>query len=166
MTFWINIRRVADIPFLVTGIILTFYIAASAFGLVKNSSEHYSNFILGTCIMTGLLAIRGLADEKINNSVKPFFLGRFVFSTIALVLATIAMGYVRYNAVTLEQMQPFFNETQMFFGWMMTVSILMLTLIHWGLLLTSIIAISIIYFFFGYLIDNPLFMTPSFRPFL
>ena len=164
MTFWINLRRVADIPFLITGIILTFYIAASAFGLVKNSAEHYSNFILGTCIMTGLLAIRGLADEKINDSVKPLFLGRFVFSTTALALATIAMGYVRYNAVTLEQMQPFFNETQMIFGWMMTVSILMLTLIHWGLLLTSIIAISIIYFFFGYLIDNPLFMTPEYDP--
>ena len=164
MAFWINVRRAADIPFLITGIILTFYIAASAFGLVKNSAEHYSNFILGTCIMTGLLAIRGLADEKINDSVKPLFLGRFVFSTTALVLATIAMGYVRYNAITLEQMQPFFNETQMFFGWMMTVSILMLTLIHWGLLLTSIIAISIIYFFFGYLIDNPLFMTPEYDP--
>ena len=164
MTFWINVRRAVDIPFLITGVILTFYIAASAFGLVKNSAEHYSNFILGTCIMTGFLAIRGLVDEKINKIVKPFFVGRLMFSIVALVLATIAMGYVRYNAVVLEQMQPFFNETQMIFGWMMTVSILMLTLIHWGLLLTSIIAISIIYFFFGYLIDNPLFMTPEYDP--
>ena len=164
MTFWINLRRAVDIPFLITGVILTFYIAASAFGLVKNSAEHYSNFILGTCIMTGFLAIRGLVDEKINKIVKPFFVGRLVFSVVALVLATIAMGYVRYNAVVLEQMQPFFNETQMIFGWMMTVSILMLTLIHWGLLLTSIITISIIYFFFGYLIDNPLFMTPEYDP--
>ena len=164
MTFWINLRRAVDIPFLITGVILTFYIAASAFGLVKNSAEHYSNFILGTCIMTGFLAIRGLVDEKINKIVKPFFVGRLIFSIVALVLATIAMGYVRYNAVVLEQMQPFFNETQMIFGWMMTVSILMLTLIHWGLLLTSIIAISIIYFFFGYLIDNPLFMTPEYDP--
>jgi TRAP transporter 4TM/12TM fusion protein len=164
MKFWINLRRAVDIPFLITGVILTFYIAASAFGLVKNSAEHYSNFILGTCIMTGFLAIRGLVDEKIDKIVKPFFVGRLIFSIVALVLATIAMGYVRYNAVVLEQMQPFFNETQMIFGWMMTVSILMLTLIHWGLLLTSIIAISIIYFFFGYLIDNPLFMTPEYDP--
>ena len=164
MTFWINLRRAVDIPFLITGVILTFYIAASAFGLIKNSAEHYSNFILGTCIMTGFLAIRGLVDEKINKIVKPFFVGRLVFSVVALVLATIAMGYVRYNAVVLEQMQPFFNETQMIFGWMMTVSILMLTLIHWGLLLTSIITISIVYFFFGYLIDNPLFMTPEYDP--
>jgi TRAP transporter 4TM/12TM fusion protein len=164
MTVWTKLRRTADIPFIITGIILTVYIAASAFGFVKNSSEHYSNFILGTCVMTGLLAIRSLADEKINNIVKPLFFGRLIFSLVALVLASVAMGYVRYNAVTLEQMQPFFNETQMIFGWIMTVSILMLTLIHWGPLLTSIITISIIYFFFGYLIDNPLFMTPEYDP--
>ena len=39
------------------------------------------------------------------------------------------------------------NETDMIFGWLMTVSILALTLIHWGLLLTSIISIGIAYFF-------------------
>ena len=71
MNFWIKLRKAVDIPFVVTGIVLTFYIAASAFGLVKNSSEHYSNFILGTCIMTGLLAIRGLTDEKIGNAGSP-----------------------------------------------------------------------------------------------
>jgi len=161
---WSTLRKLVDLPFLITGAILTFYIAASAFGLVKNSSEHYSNFILGTCIMTGLLAIRGLADEKISGTVKPFFSVRLSFATIAFVLSAIAMGYVRYNAVSLEQTQPFFTETQMIFGWIMTVSILMLTLIHWGLLLTSIITISIIYFFLGYLIENPLFMTPEYDP--
>ena len=161
---WSTLRKLVDLPFLITGAILTFYIAASAFGLVKNSSEHYSNFILGTCIMTGLLAIRGLADEKISGAVKPFFAVRLSFAAIAFVLSAIAMGYVRYNAVSLEQTQPFFTETQMIFGWIMTVSILMLTLIHWGLLLTSIITISIIYFFLGYLIENPLFMTPEYDP--
>ena len=161
---WSSARKFVDIPFLLTGIVLTFYIGASAFGFVKNSAEHYSNFILGTCIMTGLLAMRGLIDEKINEQVKPFFAGRFVFAASAFVLSAIGMGYVRYNAISLEQVQPFFTETQMIFGWIMTVSILMLTLIHWGLLLTSIITISIIYFFLGYLIENPLFMTPEYDP--
>ena len=152
---WSTLRKIVDLPFLITGLILTFYIGASAFRLVKNSSEHYSNFILGTCIMTGLLAIRSLADEKISGTVKHFAV-RLSFASIAFVLSAVAMGYVRYNAVSLEQTQPFFTETQMIFGWIMTVSILMLTLIHWGLLLTSIITISIIYFFLGYLIENPL----------
>ena len=61
---WSKLRKLVDLPFLITGVVLTFYIAASAFGLVKNSSEHYSNFILGTCIMTGLLAIGAWQTKK------------------------------------------------------------------------------------------------------
>jgi len=164
MTIWKKIRTAADIPFLITGAVMTVYIGIAAFGFLKNSSEHYSNFILGTCIMSGLIGVRNLCDEKILNTSRRFFGWRMAFAILALVTSTIAMGYVRYNAVTLEQTQPFFNDTDMFFGWLMTVSILALTLIHWGLLLTSVIAISIAYFFLGYLIENPLFMTPQYDP--
>ena len=164
MTFWQKFRAFADIPFMISGFVLTGYIGAAAFGLIKNSAEHYSNFILGTCIMCGLIAVRSMCDEKINEVGRRFFGARMAFVIAALVFSTIAMGYVRINAINLEQTQPFFNSTDMIFGWMMTISILMLTLIHWGLLLTSIIAISITYFFLGYLIENPLFMTPEYDP--
>jgi TRAP transporter 4TM/12TM fusion protein len=164
MTLWKKLRAAVDIPFMITGFVLTGYIGAAAFGLIKNSAEHYSNFILGTCILSGLIAVRSMCDEKINEVGRRFFGARMAFVIAALVFSTIAMGYVRINAINLEQTQPFFNSTDMIFGWMMTISILMLTLIHWGLLLTSIIAISITYFFLGYLIENPLFMTPEYDP--
>lgn len=164
MNNWKKLRTAVDVPFLVTGAILTVYIGFAAFGFLKNSAEHYSNFILGTCLMTGLLAIRKNCDEKIQDDVQRFFEIRLAFSIFALVTSAIAMGYVRINAVTLEQTQPFFNDTDMIFGWLMTISILALTLIHWGLLLTSVIAIGITYFFLGYLIENPLFMTPEYDP--
>jgi hypothetical protein len=64
MISWRTLRTVVDVPFLVIGVLLTVYIGFSAFGYVKNSSEHYSNFILGICLMTGLLAIRNLCDES------------------------------------------------------------------------------------------------------
>ena len=162
MTNWKKLRIVFDVPFMVIGIVLTIYIAFAAFGFLKNSSEHYSNFILGTCLMTGLLALRQLCDEQIAETVRRYFKVRFTFAAIAFVMSTVAMGYVRYNAVTLEQTQPFFNDTDMIFGWLMTISILALTLIHWGVLLTSVIAIGITYFFLGHLIENPLFMTPEY----
>lgn len=173
MSGWKKLRIGVDIPFLVIGAVLTFYIGIAAFGFLKNSAEHYSNFILGTCMMTGLIAIRNLCDERLGGKdmmsetgedmhLRPYFWPRFVFAVLALVTSTVAMGYVRINAVTLEQTQPFFNDTDMIFGWLMTVSILALTLIHWGLLLTSIIAIGITYFFLGHLIENPLFMTPEY----
>lgn len=166
MTFWQILRRSIDIAFLAVGGVLTVYIAFSAFGFVRNSSEHYSNFILGVVIMSGLLAVRNLCDEQVaghaTGSVRRFFWPRLVFAALALIVATFAMGYVRLNAVQLETTQPFFNETDMTVGWLMMFSILALTLIHWGLLLTSIIGISIVYFFLGYQIDNPLFQTPRY----
>jgi len=162
MFTWKKFRTANDIPFLIAGAVLTVYIAFAAFGFLKNSSEHYSNFILGTCLMTGLLAVRKLCEEKIHGNSQRFFEVRFAFAVFALVTSAVAMGYVRLNAVTLEQTQPFFNDTDMIFGWLMTISILALTLIHWGMLLTSVIAISIAYFFLGHLIENPLFMTPEY----
>lgn len=170
---WKTLRIATDVPFLVIGLLLTIYIAVAAFGYVSNSSEHYSNFILGIVMMTGLLAIRNLCDEKLGNpdpetgEIRPphgFFWLRLVFAVVALVMATIAMGYIRVNAVHLETTQPFFTPTDMVFGWIMTVSILMLTLIHWGWLLTSVVAIAIAYFFFGHMIQNPLFVTPKYSP--
>ena len=164
MPSWKKLRIAFDVPFLLSGVVLTVYICFAAFGYVKNSSEHYTNFILGTCLMTGFLALRKLCEEQIEENVKRFFGIRFTFTALALVTSTIAMGYIRINAVTLEQTQPFFNDTDMIFGWLMTISILALTLIYWGLLLTGVIAIAITYFFLGHLIENPLFMTPEYDP--
>lgn len=162
MTGWQRLRTAADVPFVAIGMVLTLYIGAAAFGHIKNSSEYYSNFILGVCVMSGLLAIRTLCDERIDGPRRRLFWLRFAFAVAALLASTTAMGYVRLYAVHLEQTQPFFTDTDMVFGWLMTVSILALALIHWGWLLTSVIAASIAYFFFGYLIENPLFVTPQY----
>ncbi|MBZ8133187.1 TRAP transporter fused permease subunit [Afifella sp. IM 167] len=173
LSSWKRLRAIIDVPFIAAGLLLTAYIAFSAFGYVKNSSEHYSNFILGICLMSGLLALRNLCDEQIGNKnlasetgedfhMRPFFWPRFVFAALALVASVIAMGYVRFNAVHLETSQPFFSDTDMVFGWLMTASILALTFIHWGPLLTGVICVAIAYFFFGYLIENPLFLTPHY----
>jgi TRAP transporter 4TM/12TM fusion protein len=159
---WMRLKLIADVPFMAVGTLLTVYIGVATFGYVKNSSEYYSNFILGVCLMSGLLAIRLHCHEKIDGPVKPLFWPRFTFTIVALVMSTVAMTYVRFNAVQLETNQPFFSDTDMIFGWLMTVSILMLCAIHWGLLLTSVIVISIVYFFFGYLIPNPLLVTPHY----
>ncbi|MCP5374190.1 MAG: TRAP transporter fused permease subunit, partial [Hyphomicrobiales bacterium] len=164
MNRWTSLRRIVNVPFLIIGAALTVYIGIAAFGWVKNSSEHYSIFILGTCLMTGLLAIRNVCDEQINGLVKRFFAVRLAASVVGLAVSGVAMGYVLIHAVDLERNQPFFSDTDMFFGWLMTGSILLLTLLHWGWLLTVVITISIVYFFNGYLIESPLFITPHYDP--
>ncbi len=164
MNGWSNFRRAVDIPFVIVGAVMTVYIGVAAFGWVKNSSQHYSAFILGTCFMTGLLAVRNLCDEKLDDAVKKYFSLRLGASVVGLVTSTVAMSYILFNAVKLETTQPFFTDTDMIFGWLMTFSILLLTLLHWGWLLTVVIAISIVYFFNGHLISNPLFITPHYDP--
>lgn len=170
---WKTLRTATDVPFLAIGVALTAYIAVAAFGYVSNSSEHYSVFILAIVMMTGLLAVRNLCDEKLGipdpetgdlRPVRPFFWLRFAFAAVAGLMATVAMTYVLANAADLEVKQPFFDQTEMVFGWMMTVSILMLCLIHWGWLLTGVIVIAIVYFHVGHLIQNPLFITPKYSP--
>jgi TRAP transporter 4TM/12TM fusion protein len=156
---WQKPRKFVDVAFLLVGLGLTIYIAFAAFGFVRSSSIHYSNFILAIVVMAGLLAIRNLCDERIAGSTRRFFGVRMVFAVLALISATVGMGYVRLNAANLEINQPFFTPTDMIFGWIMLFSILALTLIHWGPLLTSIIGIAILYFFFGYKFENPLFKT-------
>jgi len=170
---WKTFRWALNPLFVAVGAALTIYVGFAAFGYVSNSSQHYSNFILGIVLMTGLLALRNLCDEVLGlpdpetgivRRRRKFFWLRFAFATVALVMSAVAMGYIRLYAVHLETAQPFFTETDMVFGWLMTVSILMLCLIHWGWLLTSIITIGIVYFFFGYMIPSPLFMTPKYSP--
>ena len=74
MAGWKKIRMAVDIPFLLIGALLTFYIGIAAFGFLKNSSEHYSNFILGTCMMNGehrreLIALVDVADAEMQTRI-------------------------------------------------------------------------------------------------
>ncbi|MAF07073.1 MAG: hypothetical protein CL389_04365 [Acidiferrobacteraceae bacterium] len=157
-----QIRNGLHALFVTVGLSLTVYIAASAFGYVKNSSVHYSIFILGSCIMASLLALRDLSDERINNNQKSFFYLRSAVTVIAAIGSVFSMGYITLHAIELERTQPFFNDTDLVIGWIMMISILALTLIHWGWLLTSVIALAILYFFVGHTFTNPLFMTPKY----
>ena len=81
---------------------------------------------------------------------------------IAAIGSVFSMGYITLHAIELERTQPFFNDTDLVIGWIMMISILALTLIHWGWLLTSVIALAILYFFVGHTFTNPLFMTPKY----
>lgn len=155
-------RRTVSGVFFVLSTLLTIYVALSAFGLVRSSSQHYTNFILGTCVCSGLVSIRMLLDRRIGGEQVDYFGLKMAYTIIALVLSIIGMGYIRIYADELEAKLGRFSDLDMTMGWVMVVSILMLNWLHWGGLLTAIIGLSIVYFFFGYLIPNPFLMTPQF----
>src|SRR2546428_261557 len=59
---------------------------------------------------------------------------------------------------------PSFGSLDMGFGWVFTVGVLMLTLIHWGPTLTTIVALAIAYFFYGQYIPHPLLSHAGYQP--
>ncbi len=163
-TRWKTARLLVHVPFMCVGIVLTLYIAVATFGVIKNSSEHYSNFILAVSFMSGLLAIRNLIDARINNARVRFFWCRMGVAAAALIAVTIGAGFIRLNAVRLESIQPFFEPGDFAFGLTFTIAVLALVFIHWGWLLTTVISAAILYFFFGHNIESVLFTHPKYDP--
>ncbi|MBM3950674.1 MAG: TRAP transporter fused permease subunit [Rhodospirillales bacterium] len=157
-------RKAVSAVFWLIGFSLTFYLGFATFGLFRNSSEHYSNFVLAVLTMSGLVAVRSLLDERIEGAARRHWAGHMAFAVLALVLAAGSSLYVRLNAVALEINQPFFTDVQFAVGIVLTVSVLMLNWIHWGGVLTSIIGIMILYFFYGHLIASPVFGHPPLDP--
>lgn len=160
---WKTLRLALNAPFWLVGVALTIYLGFALFGFVRSSSEHYSSFMLAIVLMTGLLAVRNLVDARLQELKVRFFGARMALALIATLLATIAAAYIRYHAIRLETIAPFFEGFDLVIGFVLTVGILLLTLIHWGPLLTSIITIGILYFFYGHHIHSVLFTHPEYQ---
>src|SRR3546814_234450 len=151
---WRLARQVVTVPFVTPGFLLTIYVGVSVFGFIKNSSEHYSNFVLAIVAMTGLLGIRNLIDARLADQNLGFFWPRMAFTVVGFGMAVVGAGFVRLNALRLETIAPFFEPGDFAFGMVLTVGVLALTLLHWGWVLTAVIAAAIVYFFYGHLIGN------------
>ena len=162
--FLARCRRAVSAVFWVLGLTLTVYLGFATFGLFRNSSEHYANFVFAVLTMSGLVAVRALLDERLEGAARRYWAGHMAFALVALVLAAGSSLYVRLNAVALEVNQPFFTDTQFAVGIVLTVAVLMLNWIHWGGVLTSIIAAMVVYFFYGHLITNQVFGHPPLDP--
>lgn len=160
------VRTGATAIFWILGLGLCAYLAMAAFGFLRNSSEHYSNFLFCVLGISGFLTIHEHADRRLKEPEcgTPMFWLRFAIAGIATVVAMITSGYVRYHAVRLETVQPFFEAFDFNLGLVLIASILVLNWFHWGGLLTIIIALSIVYFFYGYMVPSNLLATPYYDP--
>ena len=160
---WHNTRSLIHFLFVSTGLLLSVSIAAALFGYIRSSSAHYSGFVLGIVIMSGLVGLRNLLDEHLENNRSRYFYGKCIVALGGFILATTGALYIRLNVHRLEIIQPFFENIDVVYGLVFTAGVLLLTLLHWGLLLTSIVTLAIIYFFYGHHIDNVLFTHPPYQ---
>lgn len=160
---WNRVRLGLSIPFWAAGATLTFYIGLNVFGLIRNSSEHYTNFVLAIVVLAGLLAVRNVVDTALAGAPVRSFLPRMIVAVVAAVVATLGAGFIRIHALRLEMIQPFFEPFDIQMGFVFMIGVLLLSWIHWGPLLTSIVAAAIVYFFYGHMIGNVLFAHPEYE---
>lgn len=157
-------RKAVNIGFMTLGTTLTVYIAIATFGFIANSSEHYTNFVLAIVSLAALLLLQEQLDERIEGPVRRWWAFRIGTALVASVLAVAGAAYLRWFALHLEMSQPYFTPTDFRVGVAFLVGLLLLNLFHWGWLLTSLIVLVIMYFFFGHLVPNPLLQHPYYDP--
>ena len=159
-----NLEKWAKVLFVSLGIILTVTIAFSTLGFISNSKVHYANFMLGIMILSSLYGVQELFKEAGEHGSKRRFWFRCGLLIIGAALAIIGAVFVRVNAIRLDQIHPFFEDFDFYMGLVLLTGVLLLTWFHWGLILTSLITITVIYFFFGQYVTLPILMLPEYDP--
>ena len=150
--------------FVSLGIILTVTIAFSTLGYISNSKVHYANFALGIMVLSALYGVLNLFDEFRKNSYQRAFFFRAGILLVGATLAIVGAAFVRVNALRLDQIHPFFEDFDFYMGLVLLTGVLLLTWFHWGFILTSLIALTVIYFFFGHYVTIPLLKLPEYDP--
>ena len=159
-----SFEKWVKILFVSLGIILTVTIAFSTLGYISNSKVHYANFALGIMVLSALYGVLNLFDEFRKNSYQRAFFFRAGLLLVGATLAIVGAAFVRVNALRLDQIHPFFEDFDFYMGLVFLTGVLLLTWFHWGLILTSLIALTVIYFFFGQYVTLPVLMLPEYDP--
>jgi TRAP transporter 4TM/12TM fusion protein len=175
-----KVSRVCDNLLLGVGALMILYVGIAVLGLVSSSARHYAAFMLFVVIMSGLAAFRVVIGERFGMQViddgfaaamsevpakTPILVWiRAALAVAGTVLAVVCAAYVLLHADRLERTAPFFQTADLVMGGGLVIGILLLTLIHWGLTLTSIVALSIAYFFYGQYIPHPMFAHVGYDP--
>jgi TRAP transporter 4TM/12TM fusion protein len=169
--------RVSDALILAVGALMILYVGSAVLGLVSSSARHYSAFVLFVMIMSGLASIKLLVLERLGrNAIEGASAGgvpakatgslraRTALAAAGSLLAIAGAAYVLVHADRLERTAPFFATVDMWMGGALAAGVVLLTLVHWGLMLSSLIALAIAYFFFGQHITHPIFAHPGYDP--
>lgn len=148
----------------IAGAALTVYVTLALFGFVRSSSQHYAAFTFAVMLMTGLISVRAVLDRRILDPGARWFRTRLGVAFAGFLLASAGGLYILYHAKRLEVAAPYFDNFDMTVGLLFTAGVLILTWLHWGAVLTVVIAASIMYFFYGHLLEHPLLTHPEYDP--
>ena len=172
--------HLCDRLMLAVGMLMILYVGIAVFGLVPSSARHYSAFMLFVMVMSSIASVKVIIIERLGLKMieegyaeqvsdvpaktPPLLWVRGTVALAGSVLAIAGAAYILVHADRLEKTAPFFQGLDMVMGAALTAGVVLLTLIHWGLTLASIVAMAIAYFFLGQHIDHPIFTHPAYEP--
>ena len=160
-----TLQEILKTLFLITGSLLTLYIAFATFGFINNSKIHYANFVLAILLLSSIYGFQLVLKDYINiKKLNKRLFFRLLLITFGSLLSIPSVIWLRLNAIRLDQIHPFFETNDFYMGLILVIGVLLLNWFHWGLLLTSIVSITILYFFFGEFVPIPLLQTPGYEP--
>ncbi|WP_268956658.1 TRAP transporter permease [Roseovarius salincola] len=158
--------RLVEFAVWFVGLSLVGYLAISVFGLVSHGPEFYVNFAIGIVAMSGLLALSEISspaqvsDEDAQHRRYPAL--QRIGVILAMLCGLAGLGYLRWYLDWIVLNAPFFDQVTVASGFLTMIGIIYLTWFHWGLLLASLCAGSILYFFFGQHIPIALLKHPGY----
>jgi len=148
----------------IAGAMLTVYVTLALFGFVRSSSQHYAAFTFAVMLIAGLVSVRTALQARATDARSRAFWPKLAIALAGLAMASGGGLYILVNATRLEVAAPFFDRFDMAIGMIFTVGVLILTWLHWGPVLTLFIVLAIVYFFYGHLIEHPLFTHLHYEP--
>lgn len=170
-----KVAKVSDALILGVGALMILYVGSAVLGLVSSSARHYAAFVLFVMTMSGLASIKLLVFERLGRKLieednpgevpakTPWSLWtRAALAAAGSLLAIAGAAYVLLHADRLERTAPFFEPIDMWMGGALAIGVVLLAMVHWGLMLASLVALAILYFFFGQHITHPIFAHPGY----
>ena len=146
--------------FALTGL-LSVYMGITTFVFLQQSPQHYSTLVFAIVVLSALLALRDVLAEGQQQGGARFSI-RLTLALLLLVTGVVSTGYLYLHAQRLQIQQPFYGTFDVVMGGILIVAVLLANWFHWGGVLTSVIGVVILYFFFGHLIDQPILRHPPY----
>ena len=118
----------------------------------QGSTDHYITHAFLVMLIAALAAlVDGLRDWATWRDK-----AKTILSLVCILTTFITMGYFRQNAIELEMSQPYISNTAVWITGVMIATVVVLSWIHWGWIISSLTLLSIAYFLWGHLIPGPM----------